>query len=364
VAAGMTAYVGWVLHGLAPVLAQLLGTERATHWPLSARGGTLIFLTVELLLAAGVMWLALPWNPKAALRILLLPALAHAVVLLRWPGIAAVALACAGLYGALLMEPPRGGGPVSFIIEGIFTVVCLHMVVASEKSRAEVERMAEALAEANRHLAAQAVQTEELSAARERNRMAREIHDSLGHYLTVVRVQLEAALALHERSPAQACEAVAKAHALAGDGLGEIRQSIASLRAAPLENRTLCEALLALLAECEAAGQRVKMEVRGTERALSPAAGLTLYRAAQEGLTNVRKHARGAAAHLLVDFTAAPPVRLTLHDDGPGADDATTAAGVRFGLAGLRERAALLGGTLNTRTAPGAGFTLTMELPE
>ena len=106
------------------------------------------------------------------------------------------------------------------------------------------------------------------------------------------------------------------------------------------------------------------MAVRGTERTLSPAAGLTLYRAAQEGLTNVRKHARGAAAHLLVDFTAAPPVRLTLHDDGPGADGSPAAASAGFGLAGLRERAALLGGTLDTRTAPGAGFTLTMELPE
>ena len=106
----------------------------------------------------------------------------------------------------------------------------------------------------------------------------------MGHYLTVVRVQLEAALAVHERGPDLAMDAVRKAQALVGEGLREIRNSIAALRAAPLERRTLCEALLALVAESEAGGLAVRMEVQGTERELSAAAGLTLYRAAQEGL--------------------------------------------------------------------------------
>jgi signal transduction histidine kinase len=179
-------------------------------------------------------------------------------------------------------------------------------------------------------------------------------------YLTVVHVQLEAALATHHRGSGLALDAVQKAQSLAGEGLREIRSSIAALRAAPLERRTLCEALLALVAECESAGLSVKIDVQGTERELTAGAGLTLYRAAQEGLTNVRKHAGGAGARLLMDFRPADAVRLTVSDDGPGAD--STDRG--FGLLGLRERAALLGGTFSTQTSPGGGFSLTLELPE
>jgi signal transduction histidine kinase len=190
--------------------------------------------------------------------------------------------------------------------------------------------------------------------------MAREIHDSLGHYLTVVQVQLEAALAVHDREPERAMDAVRKAQSLVGEGLREIRNSIAALRAAPLERRTLCEALLALVTESESSGLTVKMEVQGIERELSAASGLTLYRAAQEGLTNVRKHAPGARPRLLLAFHSADWVSLTVSDDGPGCE--TPEGG--FGLLGLRERAALLGGSFSTKTAPGQGFTLTIELPE
>lgn len=362
VSLGAVSYLAWALLGIAPVMEQVLhpvDTAHATQWPARAWPGTLVFLTVELLIAVGIIFAALPVNPAGVLRILLLPILAHAVIFLRGPGIAVMAALCAGVYLATLTRPMTGGGPVGFLIEGAFTIVCMHMVVSTQKGRAEIERMAEELAEANRHLGAYAAQAEELAAARERNRIAREIHDSLGHYLTVVRVQLEAALAMHDRGPGLALDAVRKAQALVGEGLREIRTSIAALRAAPLESRTLCEALLALVSESEAAGLPVKMEVRGTERELSAAAGLTLYRAAQEGLTNVRKHAAGSGARLLMDFRSSELVSLTVSDDGPGAESSSGG----FGLLGLRERAALLGGNFSTRTAPGEGFNLTLELP-
>ncbi|MES2571757.1 MAG: histidine kinase, partial [Verrucomicrobiota bacterium] len=338
---GAVGYLGWALLGIAPVMGQVLrpvDTARSPQWPARAWPGTFVFLAIELLIAAGIIVAALPINPAGVLRILLLPVLAHAVIFLRWPGITAMAAVCAGIYLTTLTRPMSGGGPVGFLIEGTFTIVCMHMVVSTQKGRAEIERMAAELAAANRHLGAYAAQAEDLAAARERNRMAREIHDSLGHYLTVVRVQLEAALALHERGPGLALDAVRKAQALVGEGLREIRTSIAALRAAPLESRTLCEALLALVSENEAAGLMVKMEVQGSERELSAAAGLTLYRAAQEGLTNVRKHAAGAGARLLIDFQPVETVSLTVSDEGPGAG--VSSGG--FGLLGLRERAALL----------------------
>ncbi len=360
---GAVTYLVWALLGIGPVMEQVLrplDTTRVPQWPARAWPGTLIFLAVELLIATGIILAALPVNPAGVLRIVLLPVLAHAVIFLRWPGIMAISALCGGIYLAILMRPFAGGGPIGFLIESTFTIVCMHMVVSAQKGHAEIERMAAELAAANRHLGAYAAQAEELAAARERNRLAREIHDSLGHYLTVVRVQLEAALAVHERGQGLALDAVRKAQALVGEGLREIRTSIAALRAAPLESRTLCEALLALVSENEAAGLTVKMEVQGTERKLSAAAGLTLYRAAQEGLTNVRKHAAGAAARLLIDFRGEEAVSLTVSDDGLGAESSSGG----FGLLGLRERAALLGGSFSIRTAPGRGFTLTLELPE
>lgn len=359
---GSAAYLTWALLGIAPVMEQVLRPVDAAEmpqWPARAWPGTLLFLSVELLLACGIMVTALPVNPGGVLRILLFPVLAHSVIFLRWPGIATMAVLCAAIYlGAF--NGLAADRAIGFLIESTFTIVCMHMVVSTQKGRAQIERMASELAVANRHLGAYAAQAEELAAARERNRLAREIHDSLGHYLTVVRVQLEAALAVHERGPELALDAVRKAQALAGEGLREIRNSIATLRAAPLERRTLCEALLALVAESEAGGLSVKMEVQGTERELSAAAGLTLYRAAQEGLTNVRKHAAGARPRLLLTFGSNDTVSLMVSDDGPGAE--STNGG--FGLLGLRERAALLGGSFSTRTAPGSGFTLTIELPE
>ncbi|MDB6171550.1 MAG: putative Histidine kinase protein [Chthoniobacteraceae bacterium] len=360
VSLGGLTYLLWALLGITPVSELVLRPCSATRWPARAWPGTLLFFAVEFLIATWIILAALPMNPAGVLRIVLLPILAHAVIFLPWAGIAMTASLCATLYLFILSDPPAGGGPAGFLIEGAFTIVCMHMVVSSQKSRAEIERMAADLAAANRHLGAYAAQAEELAAARERNRLAREIHDSLGHYLTVVRVQLEAALAVYDRAPELAMDAVRKAQALVGEGLREIRNSIAVLRAAPLESRTLCEALLALVAENEAAGLRVKIEVHGMERELSAAGGLTLYRVAQEGLTNVRKHAAGAGARLLINFDPAQNVSLTISDEGPGAGPVTGG----FGLLGLRERAALLGGKFSTQTTPGKGFRLAIELPE
>lgn len=360
--AGCVLYLSWALRGMAPIMEQVLRsdeTARPPRWPAQAWPGTWIFLGVELLLGTAAIYAALPVNPGGVLRILLLPVLAHAVICLRWPGITFISIACAGVYAVALTQQVAGGGPIGFFLEGAFTIVCMHMVVSAQKGRAEVERMAAELASANRTLSVYAAQAEELAASRERNRLAREIHDSLGHYLTVVRVQLEAAMALHDRGSEQAMESVRKAQAFVGEGLQEIRNSIAALRAAPLESRTLCEALLALVSECESTGMSVKMEVNGTERELSAPASLTLYRTAQEGLTNVRKHASGVKAQLKIDFRP-QGVCLGVSDAGPGATSITGG----FGLLGLRERAALLGGKLVTRTAPGEGFTLEIELPE
>jgi len=192
--------------------------------------------------------------------------------------------------------------------------------------------------------------------------VAGEIHDSLGHYLTVVNVQLEAARALQPGDPAGAAAAVAKAQALTREGLQEVRRSVSALRASPLDNRSLAEALRRLVEENREAGLQTEVETAGEARRLPQPAELTLYRAAQEGLTNVRKHARTAHARLLLDFRQASLVRVTVSDQGAGAvaGDSDKAG---FGLLGLRERAQLLGGRVRVWTEPGQGFTLEVEVP-
>ncbi len=192
--------------------------------------------------------------------------------------------------------------------------------------------------------------------------MARDIHDTLGHYLTVVNVQLEAGRAMLERDPARARAALEKAQALTHDGLEGIRRSVAALRASPLDNQGLAEALRQVVDESRAAGMAVEMQVLGEMRRVSPAAELTLYRAGQEGLTNVRKHASATHVRLALDFRAPASVGLTISDDGKGATMSEDPAD-GFGLLGLRERAQLLGGEVRVQTALGKGYTLEVEVP-
>ncbi|MBZ0290842.1 MAG: sensor histidine kinase, partial [Anaerolineae bacterium] len=215
------------------------------------------------------------------------------------------------------------------------------------------------LDETNRKLTEYAAQAEELATLRERNRLAREIHDNLGHYLTAVNMQIEAAMAVLSTDQERTLQALVKAQTLTKEGLSEIRRSISALRANPIENRALHEALLLLVEEHRAAGNVVEFEVVGDIRPCSAALEMTFYRIAQEGLTNIRKHAKAARADLTLSYSHPRCVRLTLRDDGVGSSEPDGG----FGLLGIRERVHLLGGTLNIQTSLGHGFTLQVELP-
>jgi signal transduction histidine kinase len=241
----------------------------------------------------------------------------------------------------------------------IFVVVFTQIASSEERARGEVERLAQELSRANQQLRFHAVQAEELATIRERNRLAREIHDSLGHYLTTVNMQLEAARAVMESDPPKALDALQKAQALTREGLADVRRSVASLRASPGAERPLPEALAELVADSRTSGLPTELTITGSPRDVSQAAQLTLYRAVQEALTNVRKHAQAGRAQLGLDYSAAGLVRLTLRDDGRGA----SAVEGGFGLLGIRERVHLLGGEVVITTSPGNGFALEITLP-
>jgi signal transduction histidine kinase len=235
----------------------------------------------------------------------------------------------------------------------VFVVVFTRIAAGERRARAS-------LGEAYRLLRENAAQVEELAVTRERNRLAREIHDSLGHYLTVVNVQIGAAQAIFNQDSKRALDHLSKAQTLTQEGLTEVRRSVAALRASPAESRPLPEALAKLVEQWNATGMRAILTIVGTPRQLSPQADLTLYRAAQEALTNVSRHAHATQVELTLNYADDESVLLAAQDDGGGSND--YAAG--FGLLGVRERAQLLGGEVRIVTENGKGFRLVVELPE
>ncbi len=218
-----------------------------------------------------------------------------------------------------------------------------------EKLRHEVEA-------ANEQLRAYAAQAGDLATTRERNRLAREIHDGLGHYLTVVKTQLDAATALLPAQPDRARDSVAKAAKLTGDALDDVRRSVGSLRT-DTDRPPLPEALRALTAE---AGLPVAVRLEGAYRPLPPGIEHALFRSTQEGLTNIRKHAAATAAEVLLDFRPAGRVILAITDNGRGASGAN---GTGFGLRGIGERIGVLGGRVESGNRAAGGFALTIEVP-
>ena len=363
------ALVAWSLVGIRQPVTRLLceGSQVApVNWAPGGAAQRLGYFTVQLGLAALVFYVGDRGRLTNLVWLVLLPPIAHSVILLRRGGVVAV---CLVTVSVLVASVVRWHGwplvPMALVAYGfavLFTLVFTGLAVSSERSREVVQGLAADLAEANRKLREYAMQVEELAATRERNRVAREIHDSLGHYLTVVNVQIEAARAVQGQDPARALEALAKAQALTQEGLREIRRSVAALRASPLDDRSLPDALRQVVAESQAEGLAMEMEVLGAARNLPPRAELTLYRAGQEAATNIRKHSKASRAKLTLDFARPGLVRLAVADNGVGANgDAGTPSG--FGLMGIRERAQLLGGAVRVRATPGAGFTLEVEVP-
>lgn len=311
------------------------------------------YFFIQLILAVTLILLR---GSTGELALILLPLAGQSALRLPLPGMVPV---CFLIYVTLVMPFIIRGRWVDAIAlaliygTGIVFVVVFTRVAASEREART------ALAEANQLLRDHAAQVEELATTKERNRLAREIHDSLGHYLTVVNVQIGAAQAILEQDRPRARDHLSNAQSLTQEGLAEVRHSVAALRAAPIENRPLPEALAKLAEQWNAAGVRAKFVVVGTVRSLTPQANLTLYRAAQEALTNVGKHAHAGSVDLYLDYRGERLVRLRITDDGLGSSNSEGG----FGLLGVRERVQLLNGTVHVRTDAGEGFTLEVELP-
>ena len=282
------------------------------------------------------------------LPLILLPLAAQAVSLLPrvWAALMCM-LVIAGVSGNLSWVPtwPLWFRNLSSATAAVvFVVVYVGVAAREREARQRVERLSAEVAQ--------------LAAANERNRLAREIHDTLGHYLTVIHVQLEAARALLHSEPDRGLVAINRAQALARDGLTAVRQSVKALREdARVEG--VAEQLAALVDASRDESFRATFASAGTARPVSAAVALALNRTALEALTNVRRHAGATTVALTLTYRDDGRVHLRVEDDGRGAAAPTGG----FGLVGIRERAEQLGGSVAYRSAPGDGFRLDLELP-
>lgn len=207
-------------------------------------------------------------------------------------------------------------------------------------------------------------QSVELGAIEERNRIAREIHDTLAQGLTAIALQLETADALldMDAETERIRQSVTQALHLTRQNLEEARRSVLDLRAAPLEGKRLDEAIQGLLNDWS--GRRklqAQFDVIGTARPLPLRVEIGCYRIVQEALTNIGRHAH--AKQVYIRLTLLPnQLQLMIEDDGRGFD-VTTIAPDRYGLVGMNERARLLGGELEVCSTPGQGTQLEIRIP-
>ncbi|MDH6143855.1 signal transduction histidine kinase [Kitasatospora sp. GP30] len=201
----------------------------------------------------------------------------------------------------------------------------------------------------------------------ERLRMARELHDILAHSISLIHVQAGVALELIDDQPEQARSALVTIKAASKEALGEVRQVLGTLRgpgaAAPRRPAPGLDRLPELVEQAAHAGLTVTVRSSGTARALPAGAGLAAFRIVQEALTNVIRHSAARRAEVLLDWTVPEGLTVRIDDPGPAAQpEPAEPPGGGNGLAGMRERAEALGGTLAAGPHQG-GFRVLAWLP-
>ena len=295
----------------------------------------------------------------------------------RWFNFALAVVAVGYVWLGLLL-----GGDV-FLLSGhalmsagrLALIILVGLVIMGFVAAQQDER--QALQAANRQLAIRAATVEQLAESRERNRLARELHDTLAHSLTGLSLQLQALETLLDHDPAAARAELAEAKTTVRSGIKEARRAIQSLRATPLQDLGLPEALRQLARRhSERMGIALTCDVAEIA-ALDPLTEQTIYRVAEAALSNVEQHAAATELSVRLKPSApgggAPPagnctacagnytacdgagtLTLEINDNGVGFDTSDVGAD-RYGLSGMAERSALIGATLQVESRPDSG---------
>lgn len=225
------------------------------------------------------------------------------------------------------------------------------------------EHLFQELSEAHRRLRLSAAQDVELAALRERNRLAREMHDSLGHALVLIAVRIEAAQRLQAVDPVRATAELEETKALVRATMADLRSSLAGLRLPALDEQPFGAALAELAGGLgHHGGISVEVAIADEADALDRAAQEALYRVAQEALANVAKHARARRVGLTLALCEETAL-LEVCDDGVGLGAVPRPEGGHYGVVGMRERVEALGGVLTLGPRPDGGTLLRASVP-
>jgi signal transduction histidine kinase len=231
----------------------------------------------------------------------------------------------------------------------------------ANQARMQSQKLLVELQDAHKKLQDYATQVEELAVSEERNRLAREMHDTLGHRLTVAAVTLEGAQRLIPVEPDRSIEMVATVREEVKDALRELRRTVATLREPLQTDIPLNQSLPQLINAFEKATELdVKLIIPEEELQIPNTHRLLIYRAIQEFLTNVQRHAKAQQVLILISQSF-ESIDLQMQDDGVGFDTQNT--GVGFGLRGLQERVSNLHGRIQIKSQQNQGTSINIELP-
>lgn len=380
VAALLTVPTAWQVNRwlVVPVVVGVSGAwllwllrRRAAREPRAASSGAVVASTSwngpAFAAVVGVAFLA----SDGAMVLPLVLVAALVVVLDRGMSWGAGYLAVLVVGSAAVMRWGHGVGWLSVLVQVLALVLMMSFGLAyagllrhSERMRAEradavdeLDRANTALREANAQLRRSAALERDLVLARERARAAGELHDGLGHRLTVVTMSLDFAERMRERDPERAWQEVRGAREQTTEAMSQMRMWVRALHPVDVGGLTDVAAFDAIAQAFRGTGLDVRISHQGSSRPLPTEVSLLCHRAVQEGLTNALRHARATRVDIALEVSA-DRLSISLHDNGVGLGD----AGEGFGLRGLRERAEALGGRAGVESA-GAGTTLTIEVP-
>jgi len=283
----------------------------------------------------------------------------------RWQYMLLIILAITGLnLGIIWSFPLPNPGPFQGALTAtlIQTVVFLAVGFSISYLMTRLRKQQQSLEAANTSLTHYASTLEGLATTRERNRLARELHDTLAHTLSGLSVQLEAVKAYWDVDQNMARSSLEKSLTAARSGLEETRRALRALRASPLDDLGLEQAIRAMMEDAVVRNNlALDMSIADKLPPLSPDVEQCVYRIAQEAVTNVVNHAR--AKKLMVRLELAEGKLLfRVQDDGIGFNVEKGLKFGHFGLTGMQERAQIMGGSINIESRPGKGTAVQLVI--
>lgn len=247
-----------------------------------------------------------------------------------------------------------------FSLTLVFALLLINALLAERQSREQLQIAHQELEITHKQLREYALRIEDQATLQERNRIAREIHDGLGHTLAAQTIQINNALLFWQSNNDKALTFLKQAKQLGAEALLEIRRSVSVLRSNPLQGQSVESAIEKLLTNFQqTTGIKLSYKIN-LPLSLPAEVNTTLYRIVQESLTNIYKHAQATGVNVEL-VSHAGMIHLAIEDNGKGFNPTQNTTG--FGLQGMRERASALGGELNLYSQPGTGCRICVSFP-